>query len=153
MFVAKKSQNSYDLVLYSIGLALTFLVFLLSKWLSAPLMSEVELGTTLVDLVFDGSDQISFLWNLLLPTLLLFTGISILLVLLWQMVKSIVSKHDSKFNKLLLILIVHVIFIDLLFAFKNGWQLLLLNFQYIIILGVLLFIIASTIKYFVKGKQ
>ncbi|MFY3790570.1 hypothetical protein ACOQFO_02450 [Ureibacillus sp. MALMAid1270] len=151
--MAKKSHDSYDLVLYSIGLALTFLVFLLSRWLSGSVMKEIESGTSLVDLVFDGSDQISFLWNLLLPTLLLFTGISILLVLLWQMVKSIVTRHDSKFNKLLLILIVHVIVIDLLFAFKNGWQLLLLNFQYIIITGILLFLFASTVRYFVKVKK
>ncbi len=151
--MAKGSQNSFDLILYSVGLALTFMVFLLSKWLSAPLMAEVESGTSLVDLVFDGSDQISFLWNLLLPTFLLFIGIIILLVLLWYMVKAIITKHDSKFNKLLLILIAHVIFIDLIFAFKNGWQLLLLNFQYLIVLMVLLIIIASTIQYFVKVKN
>ena len=116
-------------------------------------MAEVESGSSLVDLVFDGSDQISFLWNLLLPTVLLFSGIIILLFLLWHMVKAIISKHDSKFNKLLLILIAHVIVIDLIFAFKNGWQLLLLNFQYLIILIVLLIIITSTIQYFVKVKK
>lgn len=116
-------------------------------------MIEIESGTTLVDLVFDGNDQISFLMNLLLPTILIFTGIFILLVLLIQMGKAIISKHDSKFNKLLLILIAHVIFIDLLFALKNGWQLMLLNFQYIVIYIVLLIIIGITIQYFAKLRK
>lgn len=116
-------------------------------------MAELETGTSLVDLVFDGNDQISFFMNLLLPTLLIFTGIFILIVLLFQMGKAIVSKRDSKFNKLLLILIAHVIFIDLIFAVKNGWQLLLLNFQYILILIVLLIVIGTTFKYFVSLRK
>ncbi len=151
--MSKKVHESLDLMLYSVGLALTFLMFLLSKWLSGPLMLEVETGTSLVDLVFDGNDQISFLWNLLLPTFLLFLGILTLLILLWQMGKAIVSKHDSKFNKLFLLLIAHVILIDLILAFKNGWQLLMLNLQYIGVLIVLLLILSVIIQYFVKGKK
>ena len=151
--MVKKSQDSFDLIFYSVGLALTFLMFLFSRLLSKPIMAELELGTSLVDLVFDGNDQISFFMNLLLPTLLIFTGIFILIVLLFQMGKAIVSKRDSKFNKLLLILIAHVIFIDLIFAVKNGWQLLLLNFQYILILIVLLIVIGTTFKYFVSLRK
>lgn len=151
--LVKKSQESFDLVVYSIGLAFTFLMVIFSRWLSKPIMGEIESGKSLVDLVFNGNDQISFLWNLLLPTLLIFTGVIILIGLLFQMGKAIVSKQDSRLNKLLLILIAHLVFIDLIFAVKNGWQLLVLNFQYIAILVVLLIIIGTTIQYFVKLKK
>ncbi|HWL25279.1 MAG TPA: hypothetical protein VNR38_16290 [Ureibacillus sp.] len=149
--MAKKSQDSFDLILYSVGLAFTFMVFLLSKWLSQPLMTEVESGASLVDIVFDGNDQVSFLWNLILPTFLMFLGIVILVGLLYQMVKSILLKQDTKLNKLLLILIIHVILIDLILTFKNGWQLLVLNFQYLIMVIVGLVVIGLILQYFLKA--
>ncbi|BDH63153.1 hypothetical protein MTP04_32830 [Lysinibacillus sp. PLM2] len=151
--MTKKSNDSFDLMLYSGGLALAFFVFLSSRWLSLPLMKEIESGTSLADIVFKENNEVGFFWNLLVPTALWLIGIAILTILLWQMIKSIVIRKDSKFNKFLLILIAFIILVDLWLTLIHGWDLLVLNLQYLILVVVLLVLIGCMIQFFVLQKK
>lgn len=151
--MTKKPNDSFDLMLYSVGLALAFFVFLSSRWLSLPLMKEMESGTSLAEIVFKENDEVSFFGNLLIPTVLWLIGIVILIILLWQMIKSIVIRKDSKFNKFLLILIAFIILVDLWLTLIHGWDLLVLNLQYLILVVVLLVLIGCVIQFFVLQKK
>nr|WP_106781265.1 hypothetical protein [Lysinibacillus timonensis] len=151
--MGKKSNGSFDLILYSVGLALAFLAFYISKWMAAPLLNKVESGTPLVEIIFNQNDKITFLWNMMFPTIMLLVGIGIFIVLLWQMGRAILLKRDSRFNKILLILIASVVFIDLCVAIMDSWDLLIINFQYILILLVLLTVIGYAVKFVLHPKK
>lgn len=142
----EKRISNFDILIYASAIFSTFILFIISNKLSAPLIIEINLGASIIDLMFNSEDSISFFQNLFTPLLLLIIGIVILSKSLWNIVKIIFIEEDSIINKTILGILSFILFAVLIKALINSWSLFLLALICTIISFVIFAMLGSLIN-------
>ncbi|MCM3390456.1 hypothetical protein M3649_20425 [Ureibacillus chungkukjangi] len=141
-----KGNSIFDLILYFLGIILTFSLLYISNKLSIPLIKEINAGKSILDIIFNTKDEIDISVNLLIPLFLLIIGISILLILLWNIFKYIFFGQDTKINKIITGLVSIFLLIILIKALINSWSLIVLTLVCGIISILIIAIVGSLLN-------
>ncbi|WP_404428010.1 hypothetical protein LG296_20990 (plasmid) [Ureibacillus chungkukjangi] len=141
-----KGNSIFDLILYFLGIILTFSLLYISNKLSIPLIKEINAGKSILDIIFNTKDEIDISVNLLIPLFLLIIGISILLILLWNIFKYIFFGQDTKINKIITGLVSIFLLIILIKALINSWSLIVLTLVCGIISILIITIVGSLLN-------
>ncbi|MFJ8237633.1 hypothetical protein ACIQ34_18155 [Ureibacillus sp. NPDC094379] len=149
----RKISSKTDLVLYSACLITAFSFILISTILSTPILQNLDLNKSLIELLFYSETEFSYGWSLIFPMLLLITGVSILIILLGKIIKSIIYQNDSKLNKVILSILAGLLVMILVRAFQNSWELLILNLKYMIITIFLIVTFFTIINQFARQRN
>ena len=138
---------------YTACLIIAFSFILISTILSSPILQNLDLNRPLIELLFHSEAKFSYGWSLILPMLLLLTGVSILIFLLGKIVQSIIYQSDSKSNKIIMSLLAGVLVTILVKAFQSSWELIILNLKYIIIAIFLIVTFFTIINQFARQRN
>lgn len=138
---------------YTACLIIAFSFILISTILSSPILQNLDLNRPLIELLFHSEAEFSYGWSLILPMLLLLTGVSILIFLLGKIVQSIIYQSDSKSNKIIMSLLAGVLVTILVKAFQSSWELIILNLKYIIIAIFLIVTFFTIINQFARQRN
>ncbi|MGE7665526.1 hypothetical protein ACQKMN_07385 [Ureibacillus composti] len=149
----RKIGSKTELLFYTACLIIAFSFIVISTILSSPILQNLDLNRSLIELLFQSEAEFSYGWSLILPMLLLLTGVSILIFLLGKIVKSIIYQSDSKLNKIIMSLLAGVLVTILVKAFQSSWELLILNLKYIIIAIFLIVTFFTIINQFARQRN
>lgn len=146
-------SSKTDLLFYTACLIIAFSFILTSSILSSPILQNLDLNKSLIELLFYSEAEFSYGWSLIIPMLTLLTGISILIILLWKIAKSVIFQRDSKMNKVIMSLLSGILVMILVKAFQNSWELLILNLKYMIIAIFLIVTFFTIINQFARQRD
>lgn len=142
----EKRISNFDILFYALAVFSTFLLFFISNKLSAPLIIEMNSGTSIIDLMFNSKNSISIFQNLFIPLLLLIIGMVILSISIWNLVKNILFEEDTIINKIISAILLFILFAVLIKALINSWSLFLIALTCTIISLVIFAMLGSLIN-------
>jgi len=118
-----KRNGNIDILLYALSIVSALLLLILSNKLVTPLISKLDSGAKILDLMFNTEDNIKFTIHLFVPLLLLILGIIILIKTIWNLVKKIMFQNDSMLNKIIMGILSLILVAVLIKALIKGWTL------------------------------
>ena len=139
----EKSNSNLDILLYTLGTIISFSLLFFSKSLSTPIISEINSGTSLVELMFNTEDNLDITTNLFVPLLLQVIGMVILIILLWNLIKNIILKEDNIVIKIIMGILILLLLAILVKSVAIAWTLIVLVFVCTLIVFILLAVMGS----------
>ncbi|MDW0114369.1 hypothetical protein QT711_14320 [Sporosarcina saromensis] len=134
-------SERFNIPLLTILIIFAFILLFFSDLLSKPIISEINAGMPIVDLMFKSDDKISFLKHLVIPLLLLIAGLLSIFVSIKKIVIEALFESEETLNKILLIFLTIILIIVSVKALLNTWALvkiaLLCMFVVFMILAIL----------------